>query len=89
MCNYFSEESSASTPSVAITYYMNIDNPELINDSYFTIEDLLNGKYAIMDFDLQWPFIGKQFSSLKWKQNDIPDTQTTVKVKFIAIYNCI
>lgn len=66
---------------------MNIDMPELINDCYFTIEDLLNGKYSIMDSDLQWPFIGKQFSCIKWKQSDLPDTQTTVKVKFIiSIY---
>lgn len=64
---------------------MNIDIPELINDSYFTIEDILRGKYAIMDSDLQWPFIGKQYSSIKWKQCDIPDTQTTVKVKYLYI----
>lgn len=64
---------------------MNIDTPELINDSYFTIEDILRGKYTIMDSDLQWPFIGKQYSNIKWKQSDIPDTQTTVKVKYIYI----
>lgn len=63
---------------------MNIDIPETINDSYFTIEDILNGKYTIMDSDLQWPFIGKQFSSIKWKQSDKPDTQTTVKVKYFV-----
>lgn len=85
MCYYYSEKSSASTPPVSITYYMNIDIPELINDDYFTIEDLLNGKYTIMDSDLQWPFIGKQFSNIKWTQNDIPDTQTTVKVICIII----
>jgi len=62
---------------------MNIDIPELFNDNYFTIEDLLNGKYTIMDSDLQWPFIGKQYSSIKWKQCELPDTETTVKVKFL------
>lgn len=64
---------------------MNIDMPELISDSYFTIQDILNGKYSIMDSDLKWPFIGNQFSCIKWKQSDLPDTQTTVKVKFIII----
>lgn len=64
---------------------MNIDTPELINDSYFTVEDILSGKYTIMDSDLQWPFIGKQYSSIKWKQSDIPDTQTTVKVKYFDV----
>lgn len=84
--NYiFSEESSASSPPVSITYYMNIDTPESINDNYFTIEDILSGKYTIMDSDLQWPFIGKQYSSIKWKQSDIPDTQTTVKVNYCYI----
>lgn len=69
---------------------MNIDTPELVNESYFTIEDLLNGKYTTMDSDLQWPFIGKQYSSIKWKLSDLPDTQTTVKVRFIVIntYHC-
>jgi len=62
---------------------MNIDIPELFNDSYFTIEDLLNGKYTIMDSDLQWPFIGQQYSSIKWKQCELPDTETTVKVIYI------
>lgn len=66
---------------------MDINIPELANENYFTIEDLLNGKYTSMDSDLQWPFIGKQYSSIKWKQSDLPDTQTTVKVKFIIIYN--
>lgn len=66
---------------------MDINFPELANENYFTIEDLLNGKYTSMDSDLQWPFIGKQYSSIKWKQSDLPDTQTTVKVKFIIIYN--
>lgn len=75
------EESSASSPPVSITYYMNIDIPELFNDSYFTIEDLLNGKYTIMDSDLQWPFVGQQYSSIKWKQCELPDTETTVKVQ--------
>lgn len=64
---------------------MNIDIPESTNDSYFTIKDLLNGKYTIMDSDLQWPFIGKQYASIKWKQSDLPDTQTTVKVNFVVI----
>ncbi|XP_025418587.1 vacuolar protein sorting-associated protein 13B-like [Sipha flava] len=75
------EDSLASTPPVSVTYHMNIDLPELINDSYFTIEDIFNGKYSIMDSDLKWPFIGKQFSCIKWKQSDLPDTQTTVKVQ--------
>lgn len=66
---------------------MDINFSELANENYFTIEDLLNGKYTSMDSDLQWPFIGKQYSSIKWKQSDLPDTQTTVKVKFIIIYN--
>lgn len=81
----YSEESSASTPPVSVTYHMNIDMPELQNDSYFTIEDLLDGKYSIMDSDIQWPFIGKQFSCIKWKQRDLPDTQTTIKVKYMII----
>lgn len=84
--NNFSEKSSASIPPVSITYHMNIDIPEIINDSYFTIEDLLNGKFSIMDSDLQWPFIGKQFSNIKWKQSDLPDTQTTIKVKLMLIF---
>lgn len=66
---------------------MDINFPELTNENYLTIEDLLNGKYTSMDSDLQWPFIGKQYSSIKWKQSDLPDTQTTVKVKFLIIYN--
>lgn len=64
---------------------MNIDIPASINDSYFTIDDLLNGKYTIVDSDLQWPFIGNQYANIKWKSSDTPDTQTTVKVKFIVI----
>lgn len=68
---------------------MNIDVPTSISNSYFTIKDLLNGKYTIMDSDLQWPFIGKQYRNIKWKSSDIPDTQTTVNVKFIVInYLC-
>jgi len=64
---------------------MDIDTPELGNKRYFTIEDLLNGKYTTMDSDLRWPFIGKQYSNVKWKQSDLPDTQTTVKVRIITI----
>lgn len=63
---------------------MDIGIPESNNDIYFTIEDLLNGKFTVMDSDLQWPFIGKQYTSIKWKQCDLPDTQTTVKVKVIV-----
>jgi len=66
---------------------MNIDIPEPINDNYYNIEDLLNGKYINMDSDLKWPFIGKQFSNINWKKCDLPDTQTTIKVKFIIITN--
>jgi len=62
---------------------MNINIPESVNDNYFNIEDLLNGKYMNMDSDLKWPFIGKQFSNINWKTCDLPDTQTTIKVKFI------
>lgn len=65
---------------------MDIDNPEIITDSYFTIEDLLNEKFSTMDSDLQWPFIGKQFSNIKWKKSDLPDTQTTIKVKQMIIF---
>lgn len=61
---------------------MDIGIPESNYDIYFTIEDLLNGKFTVMDSDLQWPFIGKQYKSIKWKQCDLPDTQTTVKVSF-------
>lgn len=65
---------------------MNIEIPELIKDNYFTIEDIINGKYTIMDSDLQWPFIGKQFEGIKWKFNDLPDTQTTVKVSSLLLF---
>lgn len=62
---------------------MDIGVPESCSDIYYSIEDLLNGKFTTMDSDLQWPFIGKQYTSIKWKQCDLPDTQTTIKVKFI------
>lgn len=64
---------------------MDIDIPESNNGIYFTIEDLINGKFSIMDSDFQWPFIGKQYASIKWKQCDLPNTQTTVKVKVIIM----
>lgn len=89
MKNIFSKESSASSPPVTISYYMNIDVPELIKDNYFTIEDLFNGKYTTIDSKLQWPFVGKQYESIKWKHSDLSNTQTTVKVMLIMITHII
>ncbi|XP_050539664.1 intermembrane lipid transfer protein VPS13B isoform X2 [Daktulosphaira vitifoliae] len=74
------EESSGSSPSVPISYYNNTECKESTNDVYFTIEDILNGKCISIDTELKWPFIGKQFDDIKWKQTEVPDTQTTVKV---------
>ncbi|XP_050421986.1 intermembrane lipid transfer protein VPS13B-like isoform X2 [Adelges cooleyi] len=75
------EESSESSPPVLISYYNDIDSQETITDNSFTIEELLNGKYTTMESDTKWPFVGTQFDNVKWKQNNIPDTQTTVKVQ--------